>query len=104
VIPAHNAAPSIGEALDSVLHQTIRPAEIIVVDDGSTDDTLAVARRRDPSVHVIEQPHRSDARLLPGIGRPVTPTARPYERVWPPIVYSVKDGFDWLNDSRRQVR
>jgi glycosyltransferase involved in cell wall biosynthesis len=58
VIPAHNAAPFIGEALDSVLHQTIPPTEIIVVDDGSTDGTPAVARRCDPLVHVIEQPQR----------------------------------------------
>jgi hypothetical protein len=58
VIPAHNAAPFIGEALDSALHQTIPPTQIIVVDDGSTDGTPAVARRCDPSVHVIEQPQR----------------------------------------------
>jgi glycosyltransferase involved in cell wall biosynthesis len=42
VIPAYNAAATIAEAIDSVLTQTIPPSEIIVVDDGSTDDTAAI--------------------------------------------------------------
>lgn len=43
VIPAYNAARTLGETLDSVMRQTAPVAEIIVVDDGSTDDTAAVA-------------------------------------------------------------
>jgi glycosyltransferase involved in cell wall biosynthesis len=46
VIPACNAGGTIGETLDSVISQSYRPMEIIVVDDGSTDDTAAVVRRR----------------------------------------------------------
>ncbi len=42
IIPAFNRADLISETLDSVKAQTFRPIEIIVVDDGSTDNTKAV--------------------------------------------------------------
>lgn len=41
VIAAYNAAPSIGATIESVLAQTRQDFEVIVVDDGSTDDTAA---------------------------------------------------------------
>ena len=43
VIPCYNQARFLGEAIDSVLRQTCPPVEVIVVDDGSTDDTASVA-------------------------------------------------------------
>lgn len=43
VIPAHNAEPFIEAALKSVRSQTAKPAEIIVVDDGSIDKTAEIA-------------------------------------------------------------
>lgn len=53
VIPAYNAATYIGEALDSVLAQTTPPERIIVVDDGSPDDTAgAVAAHSGPITYV----------------------------------------------------
>jgi glycosyltransferase involved in cell wall biosynthesis len=42
VIPAYNRAKTITYCLDSVCNQTVSPLEIIVVDDCSTDDTVAV--------------------------------------------------------------
>lgn len=42
VIPAHNAAAYLGEALESALGQTRPPEEIVVVDDASTDGTPAL--------------------------------------------------------------
>jgi glycosyltransferase involved in cell wall biosynthesis len=44
VVPAFNAAGYLAAALQSVADQSVRPYETIVVDDGSTDETQAVAR------------------------------------------------------------
>ena len=45
IVPCFNGARYLGEAIDSILAQTHRPIEVIVVDDGSTDDSARVARR-----------------------------------------------------------
>ncbi|MDA9444696.1 glycosyl transferase family 2 [Bradyrhizobium sp. CCBAU 51745] len=58
VIPAFNASATIDETLRSVRSQSHRELEIIVVDDGSTDDTVAVVQRhlvQDSRVTIIEQ-------------------------------------------------
>lgn len=56
IMPAFNAAQFIEEAIDSVLAQTCKDWELIVVDDGSTDETAAIlARQHDPRISVIRQ-------------------------------------------------
>jgi glycosyltransferase involved in cell wall biosynthesis len=45
IIPAFNADRYLAEAIDSALYQEILPQEIIVIDDGSTDQTAAVCRQ-----------------------------------------------------------
>lgn len=45
IIPVYNGKRFLAEAIRSVLDQTLPPAEIIVVDDGSTDDSAAIAAR-----------------------------------------------------------
>jgi len=56
IVPAYNAAPYIGEAVRSVLAQTCPDLELIVVNDGSTDDTGDVVRSiTDPRVLVIDR-------------------------------------------------
>jgi glycosyltransferase involved in cell wall biosynthesis len=60
IVPAYDRAPQLIGALDSVLAQTHRNVEVIVVDDGSTDDTRDVVAGRygaDPRVTYIQQEH-----------------------------------------------
>ncbi len=47
IVPVYNGERFLGEALDSILDQDYAPLEVIVVDDGSTDGSLAVAESRD---------------------------------------------------------
>ncbi|HEX8619201.1 MAG TPA: glycosyltransferase family 2 protein [Thermoanaerobaculia bacterium] len=61
IIPVYNRAAMLREAVASVLAQTYRPIEIIVIDDGSTDDTAAVADElaaAHDAVRVIHQPNK----------------------------------------------
>lgn len=46
IIPAYNARRFIGESIDSALNQTYSNCEILVIDDGSTDDTRAFLQHR----------------------------------------------------------
>lgn len=55
IIPAYNAQHYIGEALDSILDQEWPNLEIIVVDDGSTDNTREVVERYAPRVTYLYQ-------------------------------------------------
>jgi len=59
LIPCYNAAPYLGATLDSVLAQTHRATEIIVVDDGSRDHSREIAARYvSRGVRLIAQPNR----------------------------------------------
>jgi glycosyltransferase involved in cell wall biosynthesis len=57
VIPAYNAAAFLAPTLESIFAQDHRPIEVILVDDGSTDDTLAIARQWSPALRVCHQPN-----------------------------------------------
>lgn len=54
IIPAYNCAKYLSEALDSVLAQTYLDFEIVIVDDGSTDDTESVVRGYAPAVRYLK--------------------------------------------------
>ena len=56
-MPAYNSAAFIRRAIESVWAQTHLPLELIVVDDGSSDDTAAVAAAVDPRTKVVRQPN-----------------------------------------------
>jgi len=55
VIPAYNAEDLVGNAIESILAQTVPVHEIIVVDDGSTDGTWKAVRRFGPHVLYLYQ-------------------------------------------------
>jgi glycosyltransferase involved in cell wall biosynthesis len=58
VIATFNHGRVLPEALDSALAQTLKGLEIVVVDDGSTDDTAAVLARYAGKIRVVRQPNR----------------------------------------------
>ena len=57
IIPVYNAAPWLAETIESVLGQTSPPQQVIVVDDGSTDQSAAVARRYARYIQLAQQPN-----------------------------------------------
>lgn len=58
IIPLYNKAPYIAKAIESVLGQTYRDFEVIVIDDGSTDQSLEVAKTfENKSITIISQPN-----------------------------------------------
>jgi glycosyltransferase involved in cell wall biosynthesis len=70
VIPTYNRAAFLAETLDAILGQTFPPAEIIIVDDGSTDNTDLVLRAYQGRLQTITIPNSGDlvARNV-GLGR-----------------------------------
>ena len=74
VIPAYEAAATVGAAVDSILRQTVLPHEIIVVDDGSTDETASVASAIPGPITVVRRAHAGPgAATTAGLERVATP-------------------------------
>jgi len=54
IIPSYNQEEYLEEAIESALAQSV-PCEVLVIDDGSTDNSLAIAQKYEPRVRVISQ-------------------------------------------------
>lgn len=67
LLPVRNAADSVVRAVESICAQTLQTWELVVVDDGSTDETparLAALARHDLRIHVVTTPPRGIAAAL----------------------------------------
>lgn len=58
IVPAYNTAATIGECIDSILAQTFTDFELIIADDGSTDNTCEIiSRYKDPRIRLLRREH-----------------------------------------------
>jgi glycosyltransferase involved in cell wall biosynthesis len=95
VIPAYNAARTIAETLCSVVAQSLAPAEIIVVDDGSTDETEAALLQSGIPVRYVRQDNAG----------PGSATTRGFALATAPLIASVDADDLWLPEKiERQFR
>jgi glycosyltransferase involved in cell wall biosynthesis len=62
IIPTYNRAGTLSECVESVLGQTFQDYELIVVDDGSTDDTREALERYRDKLHYIYQENQGPSR------------------------------------------
>jgi glycosyltransferase involved in cell wall biosynthesis len=61
IIPCYNGAHFLAQTLESAVSQSRPPLEVIVIDDGSTDDSAAIAERTGPPVRVIRQTNHGES-------------------------------------------
>ena len=61
IIPTYNSSAYIAQAVESVLAQRYTPCELIIVDDGSTDDTEAVLAPYLDNIHYVKQSNSGSA-------------------------------------------
>ena len=83
IVPAYNAAGCIARCVESIVSQSYQELEILLLNDGSKDDTLAICRKlaeADPRIRVIDKLNTGAARQtlwqLPGAAVPTL--------CWPP--------------------
>ena len=92
IIPTYNRWPLLGDAIDSVLGQSFPSFELVVVDDGSTDETPARLAKYGERLRVISQPNRG---VSAARNRGVLAAQAPY--------VALLDSDDlWLPDKLRQ--
>ncbi|MCI8294334.1 MAG: glycosyltransferase family 2 protein [Lachnospiraceae bacterium] len=61
IVPIYNVAPYLSQCIESLMEQTYKDIEMILVDDGSTDNSLAICeeyKKKDPRIRVIHQENK----------------------------------------------
>lgn len=61
IVPVYNIAPYIGDCIESILNQSFSNFELILIDDGSSDETLTIChdyKKRDPRILIFENNHQ----------------------------------------------
>ena len=76
IIPTYNHARYLGEAIDSALAQTHPTLDVIVIDDGSTDETPEVMASYGDRIRPLRQPNQGPAAARNMLGQGI-----PYERL-----------------------
>ena len=92
VIPAYNAHETLVETLDSVFAQSISPAEVIIVNDGSTDSTIEIATSYSKTLKVVSQHNQ-------GCGKA---TSTGFALAKFPIIATVDADDIWLPNKMKQ--
>ena len=95
VIPTYNSARVIRLTLDSVLRQTVAPHEILVLDDGSKDETVSILNSYGSKVSVIQQPNRGVAAARNELSRRATGELVAFldhDDLWHPRYLEVQSG------------
>lgn len=73
LLPVYNVAPYVADALASIQSQTFTDIEIVVVDDGSTDDTLRIVEKissLDPRIKIVRAPRNLGLPAALNLGLP----------------------------------
>jgi glycosyltransferase involved in cell wall biosynthesis len=68
IVPAYNSGPYLAAALRSVFEQDYQPMEVIVVDDGSTDETASIARSFKDITYIFQSNRGPSSARNTGIG------------------------------------
>src|SRR5581483_888972 len=89
IIPVYNGAATLARAIESVLGQSRPPSEVIVVDDGSTDETARIAAAYDRFIKYVRQPNA-------GVGAARNAGARIASAEW----LAFLDADDWYYRDR----
>jgi glycosyltransferase involved in cell wall biosynthesis len=92
LIPAYNAARTLLDAVESVLAQTFPPTSVVVIDDGSTDETGAIARSFGAVVDVITQDNLG----------PAAATNRGFAQLQEPLVAGLDADDIWFPEKAAQ--